>query len=76
MSQANLIINGSTSTVAAGTSFKETVINAARDAGLGKFRVILNGSEIDPADAPDTLEAGMSLEVRPYEVAGAGPVWG
>ena len=70
MADANLTINGSTTTVEAGTSFRDTVVNAARDAGLGKFRVILNGSEIDPADAPATLESGMSLEIRPYEVAG------
>jgi len=66
-----LTINGSTTTIADGSSFRDTVVNAARDAGLGKFRVILNGSEIDPADAPETLDAGMSLEIRPYEVAGS-----
>lgn len=65
-----LTINGSTRTVDNGTNFREAVINAARDAGLGKFRVILNGREIDPANAPANLEAGMSLEIRPYEVAG------
>ena len=65
-----LTINGSTQTIEAGASFRDTVVNAARDAGLGKFRVILNGTEIDPADAPATLEAGSSLEIRPYEVAG------
>lgn len=70
MANATLTVNGSTTNVTAGTSFRDTVIGAARDAGLGKFRVILNGSEIDPADAPDTLESGMSLEIRPYEVAG------
>ncbi len=72
MDNTTLTINGSTTNVAAGTSFRDTVVNAARDAGLGKFRVILDGQEIDPADAPDTMEAGMSLEIRPYEVAGSG----
>lgn len=67
---ATLTINGSTTQVDDGTSFRETVITAARDAGLGKFRVILDGNEIDPAAAPDTLRSGMSLEIRPYEVAG------
>ncbi len=67
---ATLTINGSQTQVASGTSFRDTVISSARDAGLGKFRVILNGSEIDPAQAPETLEPGMSLEIRPYEVAG------
>jgi len=65
-----LTINGSTSTIASGSSFRDTVVGAAKDAGLGKFRVILDGTEIDPAQAPATLDAGMSLEIRPYEVAG------
>ncbi len=65
-----LTINGSTTAIDNGTSFRDTVISAARDAGLGKFRVILDGAEIDPAAAPDTLQSGMSLEIRPYEVAG------
>lgn len=65
-----LTVNGSTTTIESGSSFRDTAVNAARDAGLGKFRVILNGSEIDPADAPETLDSGMSLEIRPYEVAG------
>lgn len=65
-----LTINGSTSTIESGSSFRDTVVNAARDAGLGKFRVILDGTEIDPATAPETLDAGMSLEIKPYEIAG------
>lgn len=71
MANTTLTINGSTTTIQSGASFRDTVVSAARVAGLGKFRVILNGSEIDPADAPETLDAGMSLEIRPYEVAGA-----
>jgi hypothetical protein len=71
MSEATtLTVNGSTTTLTEGVSFRDTAVQAARDAGFGKFRVILNGSEIDPADAPATLDAGMSLEIRPYEVAG------
>jgi len=70
MSNATLTINGSITEVEDGTSFRDTVLGAARDAGLGKFRVILNGTEIDPAQAPDTLQSGMSLEIKPYEVAG------
>jgi len=70
MANATLTINGSTSTISEGASFGETVINAAKDAGLGKFRVMLNGAEINPADAPANFEAGMNLEIRPYEVAG------
>ena len=49
---------------------QERRLGAARDAGFGKFQVYLNGSEIDPADAPESLSPGDSLEIRPYEVAG------
>lgn len=65
-----LTINGSTTSLEVGSSFREAVVNSARDAGLGKFRVILNGAEIDPANAPANIESGMRLEIRPYEVAG------
>lgn len=65
-----LTINGSTRTIPAESNFRETAISAARDAGLGKFRVILDGREIDPADAPATLSPGMHLEIKPYEEAG------
>ena len=67
---ATLIVNGSETPITDGSDFKEIAIGAARDAGFGKFRVILNGEEIDPADAPETLGTGMTLEIRPYEVAG------
>jgi hypothetical protein len=30
----------------------------------------MDGSEIKPADAPDMIEAGMNVELRPYDVAG------
>lgn len=71
MSDINLTVNGSTTGLEEGISFRDTVVNAARDAGLGKFRVILNGTEIDPLEAPSTMTSGMNLEIRPYEVAGA-----
>lgn len=67
---ATMTINGSETQLEVGSSFRDAVLAAARDAGLGKFRVILNGEEIDPATAPDTIEEGMQLSVRPYEVAG------
>lgn len=66
-----LTVNGSTSSVEPGSDFKQAVIGAARDAGLGKFRVFLDGEEIDPADAPATIEEGMAVEIKPYEEAGA-----
>lgn len=63
-------VNGSDQAIEPGTNFAEVVKSVARDAGLGKFRVLLNGEEIRPKDAPDVIEEGMHLEARPYDVAG------
>ncbi len=63
-------VNGSDVALNAGTPFGASIKQVARDAGLGKFRVYMNGSELKPADAPDTISEGMNLELRPYDVAG------
>ncbi len=63
-------VNGSDLPLTPGASFAATVKEVARDSGLGKFRVYVNGAEMKPADAPDTIEEGMSLEMRAYDVAG------
>ncbi len=63
-------VNGSNVAVGAGTSFGATVTETAKNAGLGKFRVFMDGNEVKPADAPDMIEAGMNVELRPYDVAG------
>lgn len=63
-------VNGSDREITPGANFKETVKTVAREAGLGKFRILLNGEEIRPSEAPDTITEGMHLEARPYDVAG------
>ena len=63
-------VNGSDIPLTPGSSFASAVKEVARDSGLGKFRVYLNGAELKPKDAPDSIEEGMSLELRPYDVAG------
>ena len=63
-------VNNSDQPIEVGTSFVEVVKNTARNAGLGKFRTFLNGREVRPSEAPDTIEEGMQLELRPYDVAG------
>jgi hypothetical protein len=63
-------VNNSDRAIEPGANFVEVVKSTARDAGLGKFRTFLNGSEIRPSEAPDTIEEGMKLELRPYDVAG------
>jgi len=64
-------VNGSNVALEAGANLIETVKSQARDAGLGKFRVFMNGEEIRPSEAPDTIASGSHLELRPYDVAGA-----
>ena len=65
-----ILVNGATIEVQPGSSMKETVRTYARDAGLGKFRVFLNGSEVRPSEAPEVVEAGTKIELRPFDVAG------
>ena len=63
-------INGSDVPVEAGSPFSETVLSIAENGGLGKFRLFMNGSEFLPDQAPEFIEEGTKIELRPYEVAG------
>ena len=67
---ASLLINGSTRRVETGASFMQTCKNAAVQAGFGKFRVFLNGVEVRPSTAPQTIEPGQRMEIRPFDEAG------
>lgn len=66
----SILINGTTVPLVTGESFKDAIISAARNAGFGKFRVFLNGSEMLPKDAPPFVGTSDQIEVRPYDVAG------
>jgi len=66
-----IIVNGSRINVDPGTSFADTVRNYAKDAGLGKFRVLLNNEEVKPSMAPDVISQNDVVELRPYDIAGA-----
>ena len=63
-------VNNSDRRIDPGSSFAQVVKETARNAGLGKFRVYLDGSEISPKDAPDSFSEGMGVELRPYDEAG------
>lgn len=63
-------VNGSDIQLNPGDEFVPAVKSVAADAEMGKFRLFLNGNEISPNDAPSTIEEGMKLEIRPYDVAG------
>ena len=63
-------VNGSVRDIESGATLKEVVIATARQAGFGKFRFYINGSEVLPQDAPVLIEAGNAYKVSAYDVAG------
>lgn len=63
-------VNGSNLPLNPGTPFAAAIKEVARNAGLGKFRVFMNGEEVVPSSAPDVVAPGMKVELRPYDVAG------
>ena len=65
-----LFVNGSWLPLEANTAFATNIKNVAKDAGLGKFRVLLNGDEIKPEDAPEMVMEGDKVELLPYDAAG------
>jgi hypothetical protein len=65
-----MTVNGDDFEVEDGDDFVETVKSAAREFNLSKFRVIVDGEEINPMDAPETIENGMIVEIKQYDVAG------
>jgi hypothetical protein len=54
--EATINVNGESIAVEPGTDFVEKIIEVARDYGIGKFKVVLNGREIDNEDAPSVFE--------------------
>jgi len=62
-------VNNSNQPLHAGDPFS-SIKEIALSAGLGKFRVFLNGQEVRPKDAPDTIQEGDNVELRPYDSAG------
>jgi len=63
-------VNGANLNVEPGSDFKTTVKLHAQEAGLGKFRVFMNGEEVKPSMAPEVISEGTNLELRPYDTAG------
>ena len=63
-------VNGSTLPVEVGSSFKDVVKEMSLNAGFGKFRVYLNGTEVKPSMAPESISLGDKVEIRAYDEAG------
>lgn len=68
--QPTMYINGSYRPLEVGVPFLQCCKNAAVSAGFGKFRVMLNGAEIRPSTAPQTVEPNHRIEIRPFDEAG------
>jgi len=64
------LVNGAVLPLVVGSSLKTAVQALARDAGFGKFRVLINNEEIRPSEAPEVIGENMRVELRPYDVAG------
>jgi len=65
-----VFVNGSYVTIEPGQEFIPAIKEVARNAGLGKFRVFLDGEEFTPEDAPTYVEEGFKVELRKYDQAG------
>jgi hypothetical protein len=64
------IINGSFVDLEPGLNLVDSALGLARGAGYGKFRVYLNGEEMEPEDAPEFIENGDILKITAFDVAG------
>ena len=72
---ANVLVNGSYQPLEAGAPFLQAMKNVALQAGFGKFKVWLNGTEIRPSAikegrVPSEVTADMRAEIRPFDEAG------
>lgn len=71
----SVLVNGSYQRLEVGAPFLETMQTIALQAGFGKFKVWLNGTEIRPSAiregrVPNEVSTEMSAEIRPFDEAG------
>jgi len=67
---ASILVNGSYQNLEMGAPFLQSVQQIALQAGFGKFKVWLNGTEVRPSSAPAEVSSDMSVEIRPFDEAG------
>jgi len=67
---ASILVNGSYQNLEVGAPFLQSVQSVALQAGFGKFKVWLNGTEVRPSSAPAEVTDQMSVEIRPFDEAG------
>jgi len=66
----SILVNGSRQPLEVGAGFMNAVKSTALQAGFGKFKVYLNGSEVRPSSAPAEIQPDHRLEIRPFDEAG------
>lgn len=71
----SVLINGSRIPVEAGSNLLSTCKALALDAGFGKFKVYMNGTEIRPSmvrdgDVSSEINTNSRIEIRPFDEAG------
>lgn len=67
---ASVLVNGSYQRLEVGSNFLQSVKNVALQAGFGKFKVFLNGTEVRPSSAPAEIMSEHNVEIRPFDEAG------
>lgn len=67
---ASILVNGSYQRIEEGAPFLSAVKNVALQAGFGKFKVYLNGTEVRPSSAPTEVRSDDRIEIRPFDEAG------
>jgi hypothetical protein len=65
-----VLVNGSHQPLEVGASFMNSVRSVALQAGFGKFKVFLNGTEVRPSTAPAEISSDHRVEIRPFDEAG------
>ena len=70
-----VLVNGSYQALEVGAPFLSTMKAVALQAGFGKFKVWLNGTEIRPSAikegrVPSEITPDMKTEIRPFDEAG------
>ncbi len=66
-----ILVNGSHQPLEVGANFMNSVKSVALQAGFGKFKVFLNGTEVRPSSAPTEIRPDHRVEIRPFDEAGA-----
>ena len=68
--EPTVLVNGSHQPLEVGAPFLQSVQGIALQAGFGKFKVWLNGTEVRPSSAPAEVTSDMRVEIRPFDEAG------